>query len=217
MSGTVTLPRDSHGGQYGASPYPGITAVQHQDDGSSKNCTLGPVVTGAGRSGFLTAGHCDYSPGGQVFVFADPHAEQPIPFGVITGAQDAPTPNGYSDSAVIWTGTVDPAATRIANTWPIAGVMPVSEVKQLPAGTPICIDGAKSGVVCSPLISVGLDYIRSVRIAQHGDSGAAVFVVDQSDSATLIGIHSGFEGAQGEATFLEPALQRLGATALTAR
>lgn len=146
VSGQVQLPRDSHGGQYGARPYPGVTAVQHQDDGSSKNCTLGPAVTSARGRGFITAGHCDYSPGGQVFVFADPAAAQPIPVGVITDAQDAPTPNGYSDSAVIWTGAVDPAATRIANTWPITGVMPVSEVRKLPAGTSGVIDG---DVICA--------------------------------------------------------------------
>ncbi|WP_234714723.1 MULTISPECIES: S1 family peptidase [Mycobacteroides] len=217
VSGTVTLPRDSRGGQYGARPYPGITAVQHQDDGSSKNCTLGPSVASARGLGFITAGHCDYSPGGHVFVFADPSAAEPILVGAYTEVEDFPTPSGYSDSAVIWTGTVDPAATRIANTWPITGVMPVSEVRQLPAGTPICIDGAKSGVVCSPLIGADDDFISSAPLTRHGDSGAAVFVVDQTGDATLLGIVSRTEQSRDESVFLEPALQRLGATALTAR
>ncbi|WP_234797723.1 MULTISPECIES: S1 family peptidase [Mycobacteroides] len=216
VSGKVVVPRDSYGSQYGAQPYPGIAIGQHQSDGSTKDCTLGPLVTGARGKGFITAGHCDQTPGGEVFVFADTDAAKPVSIGVITGAEDKPTPQGYSDSAVIWTGNVDSSATKIAGRWPVVGVMTASEVRRLPVGTPICINGAWSGVVCSPLIAADDQYVRTPRLAQGGDSGAAVFVVDQKGEARLVGIHSGFENGQDEATFLEPALQRLGATALTA-
>ncbi len=217
VSGAVVLPRDSYGSQYGARPYPGIAIGQHQSDGSTKDCTLGPAVTSARGKGFITAGHCDQTPGGEVFVFADTDAAEPVSIGVITGAEDKPSPQGYSDSAVIWTEAVDPAATKIAGRWPVTGVMTAAEIRRLPVGTPICIDGAWSGVVCSPLEAADDQYVRTPRLAQGGDSGAAVFVVDQKGEAILVAIHSGFENGQDEATFLEPALRRLGATALTAR
>lgn len=219
VTGQGVVIKDSHGGQFGALPYPGITILQKQGDGSPKNCTLGPAVADktSQRTGFVGAGHCDDSPGAQTFVFADSAATEPIPVGVYTDAQDAPTPQGYSDSAVIWTKTVDPRATLLAGTWPIEGVMSVSDVRKLRTGTPICIDGAKSGVVCSPLIAVDDDYVRSVPVSEHGDSGGPVFVVDErTRRATLIGIVSGTENGQDESTFLEPALTRLGAAALTA-
>lgn len=217
----VALPRDSDGFQFSATALPGVAVGHRKADDTVEGCTLGPAVSSKhDEQGFLTAGHCtaNLAPTMQYLsTSADTGSSAPILLGTAEQAQDAPSPSGYSDSAVIWTGTVDPAATRIANTWPIAGVMPVSAVKQLPAGTPICIDGAKSGVVCSPLISVDADFIRIGHVTQSGDSGAAVFVVDQTGNATLIGIHSGTESGRSEATFLEPALQRLGATTLTAR
>lgn len=219
VTGQGVIIKDARGSQYGALPYPGSVITQRQADGSTKDCTLGPAVADktSQRTGFIGAGHCDDSPGGQTFVFADSAGAEPIPVGVYTDAQDAPTPQGYSDSAVIWTKTVDPRVTLLAGTWPVEGVMSVSDVHKLRAGTPICIDGAKSGVVCSPLIAVDNDYVRSVPITEHGDSGGPVFVVDErTRRATLIGIVSGTENGQDESTFLEPALTRLGAAALTA-
>lgn len=219
VSGTVVLPRDSYGSQYGAQPYPGIAIGQHQSDGSTKDCTLGPAVSSTRGKGFITAGHCDQTPGGEVFVFADTDAAKPVSIGVFTGAEDKPTPQGYSDSAVIWTGTVDSSATKIAGRWPVTGVMTASEVRRLPVGTPICIDGAWSGVVCSPLIAAD-DKIRYADIGAGGDSGAAIFLVGRNGDATLVGLLRGYDGNNpnvGVATFLEPALQRLGATALIER
>lgn len=218
VSGTVVLPRDSYGSQYGAQPYPGIAIGQHQSDGSTKDCTLGPAVSSTRGKGFITAGHCDQTPGGEVFVFADTDAAKPVSIGVFTGAEDKPTPQGYSDSAVIWTGTVDSSATKIAGRWPVTGVMTASEVRRL-VGTPICIDGAWSGVVCSPLIAAD-DKIRYADIGAGGDSGAAIFLVGRNGDATLVGLLRGYDGNNpnvGVATFLEPALQRLGATALIER
>lgn len=219
VSGQGVIAKDSHGGQFGSLPYPGITILQQQGDESPKNCTLGPAVVDktSQRTGFVGAGHCDDSPGGQAFVFADYAGTEAVPVGVYANSKDAPTPLGYSDSAVIWTKTLDPRSTLIAGTWPVDGVMPAADVRKLRAGTPICIDGAKSGVVCSPLIAVDDLYIRSAPITQHGDSGGPVFVVDErTQHATLIGIVSGTENGQDESTFLESELTRLGATALTA-
>ncbi len=219
VSGQGVIVKDSRGTQFGALPYPGAVIAQRQTNGSTKECTLGPAVADKStkRTGFVGAGHCDNSPGGQTFVFADSEGAEPVPVGVYANSKDGPTPLGYSDSAVIWSKILDPRSTLIAGTWPVDGVMPSSDVRKLRAGTPICIDGAVSGVICSPLIAADDSYIRSVPITQHGDSGAPVFIVDeQTRHATLIGIVSGTENGQDESTFLEAELTRLGATALTA-
>lgn len=214
--GTVTL--DHQREQYG-NPAPGVKIgrVSSSDPSGSAKCTLGPAVTAAGRKGFLTAGHCADKPGTDQYAQVNYDGSDPLLLGPAVQAQDAPAPGGYSDSAVIWTASVDPGATRIAGRWPVSGVMPAREVRALPAGTPVCIDGAKSGVVCSRLVSANGDYILTAPMTQPGDSGSAVFVIDdKSNLATLIGIHRGTANEHSEATFLEPALHRFGATALTA-
>lgn len=214
--GVVTL--DHQRDQYG-SPAPGVKIgrVSISSASGEAACTLGPAVTAAGRTGFLTAGHCADTPDTDQYAQVNFDGSDPLLLGPAVQAEDAPAAEGYSDSAVIWTSNVGPGSTRIASRWPVSGVMSVADVRALPAGTPICIDGAKSGVFCSGLIAVDANYILTPRAARGGDSGAPVFVVDENTRvATLIGIHSGFEDGQDEATFLEPVLARLGATALTA-
>lgn len=204
--------------QYGRLPYPGIAIGQHQANGRTKDCTLGPQVRSGARVGFLTAGHCDRTPHGQVFTFADPGAQQPVLVGVLTDTDVSAAPSPDRDVAVLWTTAADPAATRIAGKFPIVGVMPTEQVRRLPAGTPICVDGAWAGVRCSDLISAG-ELIRYKRVTEDGDSGGPVFVVDRAGRATLIGIHRGVDEVAthvGEATVLAPSLAYLNATATTA-
>lgn len=204
--------------QYGRLPYPGVAIGQHQANGRTKDCTLGPRISAGSRVGFLTAGHCDRTPGGQVFTFADPGAQQPVLVGVLSDTDVTTAPSPDRDVAVLWTTAADPAATRIAGKYPIVGVMPTEQVRRLPAGTPICVDGAWAGVRCSDLISAG-ELIRYKRVTEDGDSGGPVFVVDRDGRATLIGIHRGVDEVAthvGEATILAPALTHLNATAATA-
>ncbi|MDM2401903.1 hypothetical protein PP549_22955 [Mycobacteroides abscessus] len=204
--------------QYGK-PAPGVKIgrVSSSDPSGSAKCTLGPAVTAGERTGFLTAGHCADKPGTDQYAQVNYDGSDPMLLGPAVQAEDAPTSNGHSDSAVIWSGRVDPGATRIAGRWPVSGVMSVADVRALPTGTPICLDGAKSGVNCSPLVSARGDLILTAPMTQPGDSGSAVFVVDDKTShATLIGIHRGTANGHSEATFIEPALIRLGAIALTA-
>ncbi|WP_255795056.1 S1 family peptidase [Mycobacteroides abscessus] len=211
----IEAPRDIEGDQFSATSVPGVKIGHRDAQGVAQKCTLGPAVTNGTRTGFLIAGHCD----GDQYAQVNFDGRNPLSLGPAVQAQDEPTPQGYSDSAVIWTGTVDPSVTKIAGTWPITGVMSVLDVRALPAGTPICINGAVSGVRCSPLTAAD-DKIRYADIGDGGDSGAAVFVVDQKGGARLVGLLRGSDGDNpniGVATFLEPALQRLGATALTAR
>lgn len=215
---TVTPPRVGNDHvQYGDRPYPGIAIGQHQADGRTKDCSLGPQVKAGTRTGFLTAGHCDRTPGGEVFVFADPDAQQPVLIGVITDAEDSTAPSPDLDVAVLWTSSADPSAARIAGQYPVVGVMPTEQVRELPAGTPICVDGAWSGVQCSDLISAD-EKIRYEHSTEGGDSGGPVFVVDRQGRATLIGIHRGHDPDNptvGEATILAAALDHLDVTAVT--
>ncbi|RIS51978.1 hypothetical protein D2E46_24080 [Mycobacteroides abscessus] len=215
---TATPPQVGNDGvQYGDLPYPGIAIGQHQTDGRTKDCTLGPQVKSGTRTGFLTAGHCDRTPGGEVFVFADPDATQPVLVGVISDADVATAPSPDRDVAVLWTNSADPSAARIAGKYPVVGVMPTEQVRALPAGTPICVDGAWSGVHCSDLISAD-EKIRYEHSTEGGDSGGPVFVVDRAGRATLIGIHRGHDPDMptvGEATFLAAALDHLAVTAVT--
>lgn len=217
VTGQVQVMLDHQQEQYG-NPAPGVKIgrVSSSDPSGSAKCTLGPAITASGRTGFLTAGHCADKPGTDQYAQTNYDGRDPLLLGPAVQAQDASAAGGYSDSAVIWTASVDPGATRIAGRWPVSGVMSVADVRALPVGTPVCIDGAKSGVICSGLIAVDANYIRTAPMAQPGDSGATVFVVDQKSHATLIGIVRGNAGGQDEATFLEPTLIRLGATALTA-
>lgn len=48
----------------------------------------------------------------------------------------------------------------------------------------------------------------------HGDSGGPVFVVDRQGRAALAGLVYGGDGPDTAATYLEPALRRIGAKAL---
>lgn len=203
--------------QWGATPRPGVK-IGHRSPvtGKVEICTLGPAVRSkTGRTGFLTAGHCAAS-GAQQYLAPDPYGADAVPFGVVEKALDVPG----DDSGVIWIEGPAPAeATLLAGTWPITGVMPVNEIRGLEPGTRICINGAVSGVVCGGFIDADDAWIRYRDIADEGDSGSAVFVVDGAGNATLIGVHSGyprFDPNTSQATPLELVLRRLGVEAVTA-
>lgn len=205
---TVKMPTDGNGGQFGSAPYPGIALGQHQYSGRTKDCTAGPAVTDGSRTGFLTAAHCNESPGENVFVF--PQASDPLP----VGSYPRTNPPGIGDITTIWP-TVPPAVgvTRIAGRYPVAGVLTERAVKSLPTGTPVCINGTRTGVHCGGLLSTGDD----VRWAwtdtddNGGDSGAAVFLVDATNNAVLIGVFHGNTATVASASYLDTALRGLDA------
>ncbi len=212
VTGEVTLPRDTEGSQYGLTPLPGIGFSFRDAANDLQLCTLGPAVT----DGFLTAGHCTAA---QRPTPADLSRDQDavmseqVPFGTVTGAQF----NGGSvDSAAIRDVTVPAGATKIAGRYPVAGVLTRTGAFALPPATPICLDGAKSGVICSPIHTAAGDYIQFGNRSREGDSGAAVFVVTPQNRALLVGILSGSDSTDrfDQATYIEPVLQRLGAKIL---
>ena len=216
VNGTA-MPRVAPDGvQYGAQPYPGNNFGQRQANGEPNKCTLGPLVRriSDGAHGFITAGHCDENPGEDVYIWSGPDGGAVLA-GMLTGKRDN---NADQDSALLET-VLAPAhdATKIAGKFPISGVMSVAEVKALEPGTPICLDGARSGVMCGPLVRTDWDTIKFGTSGKGGDSGSTVFLVGADNRAVLIGIFQGEDGvtAMDEATYLQPALDRLGVEIVT--
>ncbi|ART70568.1 hypothetical protein BTO20_20290 [Mycobacterium dioxanotrophicus] len=217
MGGTAVPQADAAGIQYGAQPYPGINIGQGQIGTSPNKCTLGPLARriADGDYVFVTAGHCDEHPGAVVSIWSGPNGEGPKVVGTLAGKLDN---DADQDSALLETVLAPtPDATKIAGKFPVARVMPVDEVRKLPAGTPVCVDGARSGVVCRPLIRPDRDTIKYEFVGIEGDSGAPVFLVGTDNRAVLIGILKGEDGLTGlgEATYLAPALDRLGVEIVT--
>ncbi|AMU78149.1 hypothetical protein BAB79_15205 [Mycobacteroides abscessus] len=92
----------------------------------------------------------------------------------------------------------------------LRGVMSVPSAKALPAGTPVCMNGSRSGLTCGPLIAAGDDQLEWGGAAVQGDSGAPVFVVNSSGDAQAIGmLHGGPSDTDNFATYLAPVLERL--------
>lgn len=206
------LPRDTQGMQYGTDAKPGVGFGYRNSERKSTVCTLGPAVRSAdGRSGFLTAGHCA-SGKATTPAYLSRTSDALGPQTLMGDVQDAVDDDAANDSAIIWAPAAADAG-RIAGRWPVAGIMTKADVPSLvQPGDPVCINGARSGVVCSPLISADGYDIRTEAVTQGNDSGAPVFVVAPSGSAILIGIHRGVDGAVGLATFISPALDRLQVT-----
>lgn len=210
------LPRDTQGMQYGTDAKPGVGFGYRNSEQQSRVCTLGPAVRDAtGRSGFITAGHCT-SGKSTTPAYLSATSDALGPQTLMGDVQDAVDDDAATDSAIIWSPAAADAG-RIAGKYPVAGIMAKSDVPNLvKPGDPVCINGARSGVVCSPLVSADGYDIRTEAITQGNDSGAPVFVVAPSGSAILIGIHRGVNGTVGLATFISPTLDRLGVTAVTA-
>jgi hypothetical protein len=113
----------------------------------------------------------------------------------------------------VWTDASAPRAATVAGL-PVAGVMTRDGAMTLKRGTPICFDGATSGLVCSPLNGADIDTLMTDGVAKPGDSGAPVFVVDgDTGAATLLGSTT-LSTTMTTVTYLDPALDRLGAQAL---
>lgn len=199
----VEAPRDAvDKAQFSATPQPGVKVLHDINAaGDMDMCTIGPAVSG----GYLTAGHCAkaYSPVQylQTTPTGDPH---------FLGTASAPV--GPVDAAVIRTGAGDADATRIAGTWPVAGVLTRAGVQKLvPAGSMICIDGAVSGVRCGKRMADENQMVQFAFEAQHGDSGSPVFVVDPTTQrAALVGVVKSAGGSATDATYIEDALLATG-------
>lgn len=177
------LPRDtSDHTQFSAEPTPGAK-ILHVTAGDAMNgCTIGPAVVGTGAQGrgFLTSGAC--ARGATPLQYL-----QTLPDGGITPWAEAQGPGSIS---AIWSARSAPGVTRIAGTWPIAGVLTAEGAYQLVReGAPVCINGATSGVRCwarpDPQGQLKLDLPGTGQ-----DTGSTAFVVDRATGhAVVLGVY----------------------------
>ncbi|GAA4403697.1 chymotrypsin family serine protease [Tsukamurella soli] len=200
--------------QHGLTPAAGIGIGYQVPDATgtlrSKMCTLGPATD----AGYVTAGHCGVGTATTgTFLSPDRQGSVTQPFTAVTRAEDQ-VGDPYIDSALVPSASV----TARVGTMPVAGVLTVAAVQNLPPGTEVCFDGAKSGVSCGPVVSTddaGELHFGAQVIA--GDSGAPVFLVDgRARSVTLVGVLAADDDSDhtAYATYLDPALARLDARVL---
>ncbi|WP_170092334.1 hypothetical protein [Mycobacteroides abscessus] len=204
---------DDVGSRFGPAVYPGIGVTQVGADKSTTDCTAGAAVTG----GVVVAGHCDAAPGGRVQIYPNAQGFSPIPVGVITD-RVLQQVDPIQDFALLRTDSMAPGSTKIAGQWAIAGVLNEEAAAQaLPAGSPVCVNAAVTGVRCGAVLSTDDgdgEILFDVR-TEIGDSGAMVFAVDSdTNAATLIGIVRGGDKVTSTATYLAPALDKLHVSAL---
>lgn len=249
--GSVRMDTTGTPTQFGPQPNPGLAILSDPGTdgpgGFGSLCTLGPAIRddAGDREGFVTSKNCP-PPNSllqwlQTAAIMDENNLQGD-YGVqVLGELSDEHPG--SSVAALWgngdplTPVLDPgfkvgqSAVRIADTWPVAGVMAAASASMSPSradgrppqsglrqGTPVCLNGAASGVVCGPLIdpgdTEGGDMEFGVSAARE-DEGAPVFLVNgDTGAATLIGVAASTKGGSTFVSLLEPELMRLKAVAL---
>lgn len=177
-----------------------------------KFCTLSAGVRSASgdRTGFLTAGHCG-DDGMEVRLDG---VAGPL-LGSISDSDESfdSTIEVLNDSAAVWSTTASSAAATVAGL-PVAGVMTRDAARQLKKGTPICFDGATSGVVCSPLDGADIDTMMLDGAAQHTSSVLQVVRMRPGEKDQF-GSH--VAAARSPAASPAPGVCRAGAVVGTAR
>lgn len=173
---------------------------------SGARCTAGPAIAAAStptRRGFVAAGHCDEVPGSTVTV----GGESIEPY--------TDTRRGDRGVTVAW-GTAN-AAPTVAGGFKVAGVLKQPAVQRLEYGTPVCMDGAISGVRCGTVTENDASGIYVKMPIERGDSGAPLFLVSDRGTATLIGIVEQRSNGFTFGAYLDPLLDEVGAKVLTDR
>lgn len=205
------LDHDHVGSRFGSAVYPGIGVTQVGPDKATTDCSAGPAVTG----GVIIAAHCDAAPGGRVQIYPNAQGSSPIAVGTITDRVLQANP--VQDFALLRTSALAPGSTKIAGQWAVAGVLTKeAAATALPAGSPVCVNAAVTGIRCGNVLSTDTsgELLFDIR-TEIGDSGATVFAVNaDTDAATLIGIVRGGDSTTSTATYLAPALDKLGVSAL---
>ena len=191
---------------------PGAVISGTKTNGKLADCTITAALEG---NAVATAGHCGAA-GSPRQLSDGPNGTLSGTVGSITQSVDeVPSTGPVTDAAIVQlSAPISPAAVRVAGR-PVAGVMTMDAVRDLPNGTTVCFDGAKSGVRCGGLISASDEAVKVAVDTSSGDSGAPVFLVDgRTNAVTLIGIHSGDQRGSMYATYLDPALDRFDADLL---
>ncbi|WP_138233416.1 chymotrypsin family serine protease [Mycolicibacterium aubagnense] len=164
------------------SPRPGVTIVTQLDADTAQLCTASwAVYSATGDIGFLTAGHCQTQPGASLWMFTDKTLDKRLWLLPLQNRERGLDTDGVlHDSAVFFLSgdqrRRDSYSTKIAPGVKLAGVLDAAEVRALPVGTPLCMNGSRSGLTCGPLKRAGTDEIEWGGSAVKGDSGAPVWL-----------------------------------------
>lgn len=195
------------------SPYPHTgVSVFASDTGAdtSSQCTISwPVRDPDGDYAFLTAGHCVDDGGDQLWI--RDRSGHSIDLPPLTAIEQGVDSKGIvHDSARFYLpGGASLDDAMVAPGVAIRGVLSVEEVKWLPRGTIMCMNGARSGISCGPFERGYLDAFEWHGSAVHGDSGAPIFVVNANGDAMAVGmLMSGPTDTLNYATYLMPVLER---------
>lgn len=192
---------------------PGLTIVDATAAGPPSDCTIGwPVTSSAGRRGYLAAGHCVGGLNRPTWVYTDSAARGRMYLGPYELREDDVLPGGTMfDAAAAFLPSTSTTAQWIATIdgHPIAGVLAPSAVAALPPGTPVCMLGARAGLVCGPLLGADTKTLHWGGYAVDGDSGSAVFVVNPDQSVCAVGIlHDGPTDRDNTVAYVAPALSK---------
>lgn len=180
--------------------------IQLTQTATGARCTAGPAIAATStptRRGFVAAGHCDEVPGSAVSA----GGESIEPY--------TDTRRGDRGVTVTWGATN--AAPTVAGGFKVAGVLKQDVVQRLEYGTPVCMDGAVSGVRCGTVTENDATGIYVKMPIERGDSGAPLFLVSDRGTATLIGIVEQRSAGFTFGAYLDPLLDEVGAKVLTDR
>ncbi|WP_131820237.1 chymotrypsin family serine protease [Mycobacteroides abscessus] len=221
------------GDQFGGVPTPGIVIAQ--ENGSDPYlCTLGVAILTEGGPGFLTAGHCNERPGNELHLYPSTDITGtdsitlPQPYTSVSDSDGKPDPKTgvIADRAVVPLPKLTPYASVIAGNYRVAGVLTTNTAKELGPGTPICFDGAVSGLRCGVVSQANASGALILTHApgaptdtpfiSKGDSGGPVFVVDSQKRVALVGLLSQrtTDGSSGRVSYLDSELAAVDAKAV---
>ncbi|MFA5709948.1 hypothetical protein [Mycolicibacterium sp.] len=199
----------------GDRPQPGVTIASQVDARTSRMCTISwPVVSANDDVGYLTAGHCQTRTGAPLWMFTDKSSGSRMFLSPLQNRERGVDKAGIVHDTAVFFLTSDQQerdyGIAVAPRVRVRGVLSTSEVRALPRGTPMCMNGARSGVTCGPLLRAGSSEVQWGGSAIQGDSGAPVFVVDAAGDAMAVGmLASGPSDTENYVTYLAPVLTRL--------
>ena len=160
-------------------------AVSYADGSGGMACTAGFLVrTSDGRTGVLTAGHCN-KPGEASKVSINSAAESYVTVGTFDQTVSEGTRGEAHDIGLIMLD-----ADKILQTPSITASMPVSGVaEELQIGQQLCKFGMKTArVECGQVTDVTESKVVFLAASQCGDSGGPVYLI-RKDGAVAVGIH----------------------------
>lgn len=160
--------------------------VEYASGSSGMGCTAGFLVrTRTGKSGFLTAGHCN-RPGNASKVTMNLAGMLPYAMlGTFSQTVNEGSGNDQHDIGLIMLdGEYVPQTSAIAASLPVSGV-----TTDLSVGQQLCKYGMSTGQEeCGQVLDITGSKVVFAAAGQCGDSGGPVYAVHSDGTATAVGI-----------------------------